>query len=80
MPDNPPTVDKPKPSVISSLSGFDIRADTRAVQSIEGSYKLLIAATVGIAVGGYQQVVGFEMQRFLQFDAAFILAISWLMQ
>ena len=69
LPDDPPPVDQAEPFGNFLLAGLDVRADTRAAQSVEGAFQLLISSSVGVAVSGHQQVIGFQVERFLQFHA-----------
>ena len=71
---------RPNPEVILLAAGLDVGPDAGAVQPVEGGDQLLIAASVVVAVGGHQQVIGFDVERAVRLVPAFILAMSWLMQ
>lgn len=45
--------------------GLDVGFDARAAQTIKCRHQLLIATTIGLAIGGFEQIISFEMERTL---------------
>ena len=59
---------RPKPVGDLLAAGLDIGADAGSAQAVEGGDKLLVAASVGVAVGGHQQVVGLDVERAVRLE------------
>ena len=70
IPDHLPAVDQAETLLDGLLIRPYVGFNAGAAQAVERGLQLFVAAAVGVAVRRHQQIVGFQVQRFMQLGAS----------